>query len=127
MRALGTEYADAPPDRLLWVRSVSPSWAAMVAASPHRLRHGLAYRLLESGASPAYVAKLLGHRRISTALRYGNPTETDLRLAMTLRTSTGVATIPDEVETGNGRACGRMHRNTRITAAILLDSPAKHR
>lgn len=54
----------------------------LVAASPHRLRHGLAYRLLESGASPAYVAKLLGHRRISTALRYGKPTETDLRLAM---------------------------------------------
>jgi integrase/recombinase XerC len=54
----------------------------LVAASPHRLRHGLAYRLLEGGATPAYVAKLLGHRRISTALLYGKPTETDLRLAM---------------------------------------------
>jgi hypothetical protein len=28
----------------------------LAAASPHRLRHGLAYRLLESGATPAYGA-----------------------------------------------------------------------
>jgi len=54
----------------------------LATASPHRLRHGLAYRLLESGATPAYVAKLLGHSRISTSLLYGKPTETDLRSAM---------------------------------------------
>jgi len=36
-------------------------------ASLHRLRHRLAYCLLESGATPAYVKAILGHRRVSTS------------------------------------------------------------
>lgn len=52
------------------------------AASPHRLRHSLAYRLLESGATPAYVKDILGHSRVSTALMYGKPTEQDKRAAL---------------------------------------------
>ncbi len=51
-------------------------------ASPHRLRHGLAYRLLESGATPAYLKDILGHSRISTSLMYGKPTEEDKRAAL---------------------------------------------
>jgi len=51
-------------------------------ASPHRLRHSLAYRLLESGATPAYVKAILGHSRVSTALMYGKPTEQDQRDAL---------------------------------------------
>jgi site-specific recombinase XerD len=47
------------------------------ALSAHQFRHGLAYRLLERGARPASVAKLLGHRRVSTSPLCGKPTETD--------------------------------------------------
>jgi integrase len=55
---------------------------ALKEASPHRLRHSLAYRLLESGATPAYVQAILGHSRVSTALMYGKPTEQDKRDAL---------------------------------------------
>jgi site-specific recombinase XerD len=54
----------------------------LAATSPHRLRHGLAYRLLESGATPAYVKTIFGHSRISTSLMYGKPTEQDVRAAL---------------------------------------------
>jgi len=50
--------------------------------SPHQLRHGLAYRLLKHGATPAYVQKVLGHSRVSTSLMYGKPTEDDIRDAL---------------------------------------------
>lgn len=50
--------------------------------SPHQLRHGLAYRLLRNGESPAYLQKILGHSRVSTSLMYGQPTEDDVRDAM---------------------------------------------
>jgi len=50
-------------------------------ASPHRLRHGLAYRLLESGATPAYLKDILGHSRVSTSLMYSKPTEEAKRTA----------------------------------------------
>lgn len=55
---------------------------ALAEASPHRLRHALAYRLLESGATPAYVQSILGHSHVSTALIYGKPTEQDQRDAL---------------------------------------------
>lgn len=55
---------------------------ALTTASPHALRHGLAYQLHEDGNSPAYIQKILGHRRIATSLQYGKPTEQDLRHAM---------------------------------------------
>jgi len=50
--------------------------------SPHQLRHGLAYRLRGSGYDPGYVQRVLGHSRIATALRYGQPTESDVRAAL---------------------------------------------
>jgi integrase/recombinase XerC len=50
--------------------------------SPHQLRHGLAYRLRGTGYDPGYVQRVLGHSRIATALRYGQPTETDVRAAL---------------------------------------------
>ena len=49
--------------------------------SPHRLRHGLAYRLLENGATPAYLRDILGHSRASTSLMYGKPTQEAKRTA----------------------------------------------
>jgi site-specific recombinase XerD len=54
----------------------------LAATSPHRLRHGLAYRLLENGATPAYIKTIFGHNRITTSLMYGEPTEKDVRLAL---------------------------------------------
>src|SRR5262249_5501473 len=51
-------------------------------ASPHRLRHGLAYRLLENGATPTYLRDILGHSRASTSLMYGKPTEEAKRTAL---------------------------------------------
>jgi site-specific recombinase XerD len=50
--------------------------------SPHQLRHGLAYRLRGSGYDPGYIQRVLGHSRIATALRYGQPTESDARAAL---------------------------------------------
>jgi integrase len=50
--------------------------------SPHKLRHGLAYRLRGSGYDPGYIQRVLGHSRIATALRYGQPTESDVRAAL---------------------------------------------
>jgi integrase/recombinase XerC len=50
--------------------------------SPHLLRHGLAYRLRGNGYDPGYVQRVLGHSRIATALRYGQPTESDVRAAL---------------------------------------------
>lgn len=54
----------------------------LAAASPHQLRHGLAYRLLEDGHPPSYVQQVLGHSRVSTTLLYGKPSQDDLRGAL---------------------------------------------
>jgi integrase len=56
--------------------------------SPHQLRHGLAYWLRGSGYDPGYIQRALGHSRIATALRYGQPTESDLRRALRKANST---------------------------------------
>ena len=50
--------------------------------SPHKLRHGLAYRLRNSGYDPGYLQQLLGHSRVATSLLYGKPTDDDLREAL---------------------------------------------
>jgi hypothetical protein len=49
--------------------------------SPHQLRHGLAYRLWKT-ATPAAIMQILGHSRVATTLKYGKPTEDDLRTAL---------------------------------------------
>ena len=49
--------------------------------SPHQLRHGLAYRLWKT-ATPAAIMQILGHSRVATTLKYGKPTEDDLRAAL---------------------------------------------
>jgi site-specific recombinase XerD len=49
--------------------------------SPHQLRHGLAYRLWKT-ATPAASMQILGHSRVATTLKYGKPTEDDLRAAL---------------------------------------------
>src|SRR5690606_32782656 len=42
-------------------------------ASPHALRHSLAYRLLEDGASLAAVQRIMRHSRGEQTLRYATP------------------------------------------------------
>lgn len=54
----------------------------LAGASPHQLRHGLAYQLRANGYDPGYIQRILGHRRVATALRYGQPTDSDLRAAL---------------------------------------------
>jgi site-specific recombinase XerD len=48
-------------------------------ASPHALRHSLAYRLLEDGASLAAVQRIMRHRRGEQTLRYATPNNRDLK------------------------------------------------
>ena len=37
---------------------------------PHQLRHACATHLLEGGANPVYIARLLGHKRLDSTGRY---------------------------------------------------------
>lgn len=53
----------------------------VVAVSPRPLRYGLAYRMWKT-ASPAHIQTVLGHSRVATTLKYGKPTEDDLRAAL---------------------------------------------
>jgi integrase len=53
----------------------------VAVVSPHKLRHGLAYRLWKT-ATPAAIMHILGHSRVSTTLKYGQPTDDDLRAAL---------------------------------------------
>ncbi|NTU83414.1 MAG: site-specific integrase [Chloroflexales bacterium] len=48
-------------------------------ASPHALRHSLAYRLIEDGASLAAVQRILRHSRGEQTLRYTTPNDHDLK------------------------------------------------
>ncbi len=48
-------------------------------ASPHALRHSLAYRLLEDGASLAAVQRIMRHSRGEQTLRYAIPNDRDLK------------------------------------------------
>ena len=50
--------------------------------SPHQLRHGLAYRLRKSGKDAADIQRALRHSRASTSLKYGKPTDDDVRAAL---------------------------------------------
>jgi integrase len=49
-------------------------------ASPHRLRHGLAYRMQKSNASLTDIGRVLGHSRPAvTTVLYGKSFDEDLR------------------------------------------------
>ncbi|MBX0329693.1 tyrosine-type recombinase/integrase [Oscillochloris sp. ZM17-4] len=48
-------------------------------ASPHALRHSLAYRLLDDGASLAAVQRIMRHSRGEQTLRYATPNSRDLK------------------------------------------------
>lgn len=50
--------------------------------TPHVLRHTFARSLLDSGATPFEVAKLLGHSSLDSTARYAQPSEEDLRNAI---------------------------------------------
>jgi integrase/recombinase XerC len=50
--------------------------------TPHVLRHTFARSLLDSGATPFEVAKLLGHSSLDSTARYAQPSEEDLRNAV---------------------------------------------
>jgi len=50
--------------------------------TPHVLRHTFARSLLDSGATPFEVAKLLGHSSLDSTARYTQPSEEELRNAV---------------------------------------------
>ncbi len=56
--------------------------ASLRTCSPHELRHGLAYRLRSDGVDLGVIRQILGHARLETTVRYGKPTERDVRAAM---------------------------------------------
>jgi integrase len=51
------------------------------AISPHPLRHGLAYRMWKT-TTPTVIMQILEHSRVAPTLRYGKPTEDDLRATL---------------------------------------------
>ena len=56
--------------------------AGVADLTPHRLRHSCAKALLDSGATLPEVAKLMGHSRLDTTMRYVLPSEHDLAAAV---------------------------------------------
>jgi site-specific recombinase XerD len=56
--------------------------AGIEGLTPHRLRHTCAKALLDAGVKLTEVAKLLGHSRLETTMRYTTPSEGDLERAV---------------------------------------------
>lgn len=56
--------------------------AGLDDVTPHTCRHTFAKELLNSGASPFEVAKLLGHSSLDSTARYTQPSEEDLMNAV---------------------------------------------
>ena len=52
------------------------------AVSPHQPRHGLGYQLRKRGVDLGVAQQLLGHARPAMTMRYGQPTEADVREAL---------------------------------------------
>ncbi|WP_110516880.1 tyrosine-type recombinase/integrase [Herpetosiphon llansteffanensis] len=55
---------------------------SLTEASPHSLRHSLARRMLNNGATIVEVQKVLGHSRLETTARYLMPNEDEIRDAI---------------------------------------------
>jgi integrase/recombinase XerC len=53
--------------------------AGLENITPHTLRHTFARGLLDCGASPFEVAKLMGHSSLDSTSRYVMPSEDDLQ------------------------------------------------
>ncbi len=56
--------------------------AGIEELTPHRLRHTFAKSLLDAGVKISEVAKLMGHGRLDTTMRYVQPSEGDLAAAV---------------------------------------------
>jgi integrase/recombinase XerC len=56
--------------------------AGLEDVTPHTLRHTFAKSILDSGANPFEVAKLLGHSSLDSTARYTQPSEDDLMNAV---------------------------------------------
>ena len=56
--------------------------AGLADLTPHRLRHSCAKALLDAGVKLTEVAKILGHSRLDTTMRYTTPSEGDLAAAV---------------------------------------------
>jgi hypothetical protein len=78
--ALMEEQAAKEP-RLEHVPPLDALARQVTLVSPHQLRHGLAYRLWKT-ATPEAIREILSHSRVATTLKYGKPTEDDLRAAL---------------------------------------------
>ena len=62
-----------------WSRVTALGQAAgVVEVTPHRLRHSLATRLLNTGMDITRIQKLLGHRQLSTTQVYAQVLDTTL-------------------------------------------------
>ena len=56
--------------------------AGIMDLTPHRLRHTCGKALVDAGVQLTVVAKLLGHSRLDTTMRYTTPSEQDLAAAV---------------------------------------------
>jgi integrase len=73
--ALIQEHAASEPS-LERVAQLEALARQIVVVSPHPLRHGLA------DACGEMIRQILGHSHVATTLKYGKPTEEDLRTAL---------------------------------------------
>ena len=78
-------------DRLLFSLSRTTAWRKIrllgetvldCRVTPHMYRHGRIYDLVQRGAHPFVIAKLVGHTDLQTTMGYFHPTEDDLMEAI---------------------------------------------
>jgi site-specific recombinase XerD len=88
-QALLFTFPDGHPFQYMWLNMHIVALAEEVgiaAVTPHRLRHTLATRLLNSGMDITRIQKLLGHAQVNTTLIYARvqdqTVESDYRRAM---------------------------------------------
>ena len=84
-------FPDGRPISYMWLYAhiiALAQEAGIPAVTPHRLRHTLATRLLNSGMEITRIQKLLGHEQVNTTMIYARvhdqTVETDYRRAMLL-------------------------------------------
>jgi len=79
---IGQRGEPVPPRIVQRVVSRYAEQAGLEDVTPHTLRHTFAKAILDSGANPFEVAKLLGHSSLDSTARYTQPSEDDLMNAV---------------------------------------------